>query len=162
MLNKSNTKYTEEKRAFVEGLASILAPCDIPLTAARLYGYLLVSEEPVSLDQIAADLGVSKSGACTAAQLLERMHSARRYAEPGTNRVLYGASDNNAGPLAEQSALFTALAKHMQTSGSKAASGVALKRVRMAAKFFFAMRDALDSVTVDFEAVESGSDVERD
>lgn len=152
MLNESNSGLTRRKREFVDTLASILAPCNIPATAARLWGYLLLCEEPISLDQISADLDMSKSSACTAAQLLERLRSARRYTERGSNRVLYGPSDNYAGPLSEQSALMGALGKLLQDGGAKAASGPVLKRMRTKAKFFFAMRDALNQVVAEFEA----------
>ena len=154
MPNESNGGFTQRKREFVNSLASILTPCDIPVTAARLWGYLLLSEEPMSLDQISADLDMSKSSACTAAQLLERLRSAKRYTERGSNRVLYGPSNNYAGPLSEQSALMDALGKQLQDSGTKAASGPALKRMRTMAKVFFAMRDALNQVVADFEATK--------
>jgi hypothetical protein len=151
MPNESNSSFGVRKQDFVDSLASILAPCNIPATAARLWGYLLLSAEPMSLDQISADLNMSKSSACTAAQLLERLRSAKRHTERGSNRVLYGPSDNYAGPLSEQSALMDALGKQLQDRGVKAASGPALKRMRTMAKFFFAMRDALNQVAAEFE-----------
>lgn len=152
MPNESNTALSKDDLDFVDGMAALLAPCDIPATAARLWAYLLLCQEPVSLDQIAADLEMSKSSACTAAQLLERMHSAVRHAERGSNRVLYGPSENYAGPLSAQSAMMDAIGKLLQGKGAKAASGPALKRVRNTAKFFMAMRDALRRVASEFDA----------
>lgn len=41
---------------------------DVPQTAARLYGNLSLSAEPVSLDRITSDLEISKASASAAAR----------------------------------------------------------------------------------------------
>src|SRR6266702_3529718 len=61
MPNLSKKSLTADKRGFIDEFASLLAPWGMPQTAARLYGYLLLSAVPVSLDRIATDLQVSKS-----------------------------------------------------------------------------------------------------
>ena len=53
---------------FIEDAARLLIPWGVPQTAARLYGYLLLCAEPVSLDRITADLEISKSSASVAAR----------------------------------------------------------------------------------------------
>jgi len=59
----------------------------------RLYGYLLLSAEPVSLDRITSDLEISKSSASVAARLLEQYTLARRHGERGSKRALYEVSE---------------------------------------------------------------------
>ena len=59
-----NKRLVETQRRFIENMARIMVPGGgVRQTAARLYRYLLLSAEPVSLDRITADLEVSKSTA---------------------------------------------------------------------------------------------------
>jgi DNA-binding transcriptional regulator GbsR (MarR family) len=44
------------QRRFIEDSARLLVPWGVPQTAARVYGYLLLLPEPVSLDRMTADL----------------------------------------------------------------------------------------------------------
>src|SRR5882724_9782153 len=102
MPNIGNPGLTGVERRFVEDVARLLTPWGVPQTAARLYGYLLLCAEPVSLDQISADLEVSKSSASVAARLLEMYTMARRHGQRGSRRLLYEASDNYEGMLSAQ------------------------------------------------------------
>jgi predicted transcriptional regulator len=91
--------------------ARLMVPWGVPQAVARLYGYLLLGAEPVSLDRIAADLEVSKSSASVAARLLEKYTLVRRHGERGSKRVLYDASDNYEGMLSGQNRLLEASAE---------------------------------------------------
>jgi DNA-binding transcriptional regulator GbsR (MarR family) len=64
----------------------------VPQAAARLYGYLLLFSEPVSLDRMTVDLGISKSSASVAARPLEKYRLALRHGERGSKRMRYEAS----------------------------------------------------------------------
>src|SRR5256712_11578888 len=59
----------------------------------RVFGLLLASDVPLTLDEIAETLGISKSGASVAARDLERVGVVRRLGTPGSKRVLYEATD---------------------------------------------------------------------
>ena len=61
-------------------------------TPARLYGYLLLSDAPVSLDRIVADLEISNSMARVLGYLLEMYTLVRRSGQRGTRRVLFERS----------------------------------------------------------------------
>lgn len=63
-----------------------------PRIAGRVLGYLLVSGEPRSLDDLADALRVSKSSASTDARLLERLGIAERVTMPGDRRDYYRVS----------------------------------------------------------------------
>jgi DNA-binding transcriptional regulator GbsR (MarR family) len=143
MLNVSKRSSRAGERQFMSDIASLLAPWGMPRTAGRLFAYLLLSEAPVSLDQIAADLEMSKSGACNAARLLERFGNARRYGEAGSKRVLYGPSDNYAGPLLEQSSLLGAISRVLKTSAATVASSQAAARLAEMAVFYQSIGEAL-------------------
>jgi predicted transcriptional regulator len=143
--NMSNTRRAEPDRRFIEDVARLLVPWGVPQTAARLYGYLLLKPEPVSLDCIAADLEISKSSASVAARLLEQYTLVRRLGERGSKRALYEASDNYEGMLTEQNRLLEALAGLLQTGAGNVASGSTRDRLKEMAEFHLMMRDAMES-----------------
>lgn len=146
MKNMSKTSPDEDQRRFIDDLASLLMPWGMPHNAARLYGYLLLNDEPASLDQIAADLEVSKSNASIAARLLEQHGNARRLSERGSKRVLYAAPDNYAGPFINKSLLLGDITKLLQTRVTSVASGNAALRLGEMAQFYLSMRQAMESV----------------
>lgn len=61
----------------------------LPRAAGLILGRLLVAAEPLSLDDLAADLGMSKASASTNARLLERLGAAERAVVPGDRRDYY-------------------------------------------------------------------------
>ena len=145
MPNKANKSPAAAERRFVEDVARLLAPWGVPQAAARLYGYLLLSAEPVSLDRITADLEMSKSSASVAARLLERYTLARRHGERGSKRALYEVSDNYEGMLAEQDRLLQALAELLRSGAGAVASGTTRERLKEMAEFYQLMREAMES-----------------
>ena len=145
MPNKANKSSAAVERRFVEDVARLLAPWGVPQAAARLYGYLLLSAEPVSLDRITADLEMSKSSASVAARLLERYTLARRHGERGSKRALYEVSDNYEGMLAEQDRLLQALAELLRSGAGAVASGTTRERLKEMAEFYQLMREAMGS-----------------
>jgi len=144
MPNKSNKSLTEVEQRFIEDVARLLVPWGVPQTAARLYGYLLLSAEPVSLDRMTTDLEISKSSASVAARLLETYMLARRHGERGSKRALYEVSDNYEGMLTEQNRLLGALAELLRTSAGSAASGKAGDRLAEMAEFYSVTRQAME------------------
>lgn len=54
-----------------------------------VFGYLLMSPEPATLDDIAEHLGISKSGASTTARTLSTFGMVRRVSERGSRRIRY-------------------------------------------------------------------------
>jgi DNA-binding transcriptional regulator GbsR (MarR family) len=84
---------TEVQRCFVEELGQVYARYGLALSFGRVFGLLLVSDEPVSLDEIAVKLGMSKTGASVTARELERAGIARRLGMAGTKKILYEAGD---------------------------------------------------------------------
>lgn len=133
---------SKEQQRFIADIASLLVPWGVPATAARLYGYLLLSAEPVSLDRIEAALEMSKSSASVAARLLEQYTLARRRGERGSKRALYEASDNYEGMLTEQNRLLDGLASAMRAGAGTA--GPVRKRLEEMARFYAVIREAMD------------------
>jgi len=141
----SNKYLTATERRFIEDAARLLVPWGVPPTAARLYGYLLLRTEPVSLDRITSDLEISKSSASVAARLLEQYTLARRHGERGSKRALYGVSENYEGMLTEQNRLLDALAALLRTGATTATSATTRDRLEEMAEFYLAIREAMES-----------------
>jgi DNA-binding transcriptional regulator GbsR (MarR family) len=63
-----------------------------PRIAGRIFGRLLVSDEPRSLSQLADELGVSKASASTNARILAGMGLLERVCRPGDRHDYYRAA----------------------------------------------------------------------
>jgi hypothetical protein len=131
------------ERRFVDDVSRLLLPWGVPQTAARLYGYLLLCPEPVSLDRITLDLQVSKSSASVAARLLEMYTLVRRHGERGTRRILYEASDNYEGMLTAQNRTLQAGAELLRAGALGASSAAARMRLEEMAKFYEVTLEAM-------------------
>ncbi len=150
MSNMSKDSLSPEQVAFIEDVASLLVPLDMPPTAARLYGYTLLCGEPVSLDQISADLQLSKSSASVAARLLERHSLVRRHSERGSKRALYSFSNNYAGLLAEKSRFLGNMGDLLQDGATSVAGGDIAGRMEDMAYFYRSMQKALDEALAEY------------
>jgi DNA-binding transcriptional regulator GbsR (MarR family) len=148
----SNKHLTGAERRFIEDVARLLVPWGVPQTAARLYGYLLLNAEPVSLDRITSDLEISKSSASVAARLLEQYTLARRHGERGSKRALYAVSDNYEGMLTEQNRLLDTLAGLLTKGASTVASGTTRDRLQEMAEFYLAVRQAMETALQHWRA----------
>jgi hypothetical protein len=92
MLNEANQPEPSRQREFIEEIGRYFTRFGLSPTLGRVWGYLLLSPDPASLDGIAADLGISKSGASVATRQLEQFMMARRTGQPGSRRALYEAN----------------------------------------------------------------------
>ncbi|WP_373082308.1 GbsR/MarR family transcriptional regulator [Zhongshania sp.] len=148
---------SQDDSRFIDDIASLLTPWGMPQVAARLYGYLLLSAEAVTLDQISEELGVSKSGASVAARLLEKHSLARRFGERGTKRVFYEASDSYGGVLMDQVSLLGSVARLLQNRAPQLTSDLSRERLNQASTFYLTVRDAMEAGVLDaMKAVEKG------
>lgn len=77
---------------FVEGMGLFFESDGAPRIAGRLYGYLLLHDEPQSLDALAEALRVSKASISTNARLLEERGLLERVSRPGDRRDYYIAA----------------------------------------------------------------------
>ena len=75
--------------AFIERTGLILETDGLPRSDGRLFGMLLLSPDPLSLDDLAGRLQVSKASVSTNARLLEQRGVAERVSRPGDRRDYY-------------------------------------------------------------------------
>ena len=151
-MNIASSGLTDAQRLFIDEFAALLAPCGLPPTSGRLYGYALLHQKPVSLDRIAADLEMSKAGAGNAAKVLERGGHVRRYGEPGSKRALYAATYNYAGILREHVAMWGDLGALLENSASDVTSDQPASRMLEMARFFLAMRSRIHQAIAELQA----------
>src|SRR5436305_1865052 len=84
----------EPRLGFCDDFGRLYARHGLSIGFGRVFGLLLISDEPVGLDDIAGALGVSRTGAHVAARELETAGVARRLAVPGRRRIFYEANDD--------------------------------------------------------------------
>jgi DNA-binding transcriptional regulator GbsR (MarR family) len=137
-------KLTKAEQRFVEDMARLLLPWGVPPVAARLYGYLLLRPEPVSLDDITRDLAVSKSSGSVAARLLESYTLAHRHREAGTKRALYAVADDHQAMIQQQKSLLEALTAQLTAGATIARSKEVGARLKEMAAFNLVVCGAMD------------------
>jgi DNA-binding transcriptional regulator GbsR (MarR family) len=74
---------------FIERMGLALESDGLPRIAGRIFGLLLVSEAAHSLDELAAELRVSKGSVSTNARLLEQRGLLERVCRPADRRDYY-------------------------------------------------------------------------
>ncbi|MEU6728829.1 MarR family transcriptional regulator [Nonomuraea wenchangensis] len=82
----------DERRAFCTSVGDLLASWNLPHATGRVYGLLLLGEEPLSHDAIAAELELSKGAVSTAVRQLASWGLARVIPQPGSRRLLVEAT----------------------------------------------------------------------
>lgn len=157
MQNLSNINLSDDQRRFLDEFAVLLAGWNMPNNAARVYGYLLLRSEPASLDEITAQLEISKSNACTAAKVLETAGHCRRVAERGSKRVLYVAREDFGTPFLLRTASLGALNRLMETRGATVADDDAIRRIKDLASFYSTMQTAMERIIADDTARAEGT-----
>jgi DNA-binding transcriptional regulator GbsR (MarR family) len=143
-----NSNLSVEQIRFIDDLSSLLGAWSLPANAARLYCYLQLLNEPVTLDDIARDLGISRSHAHTAARVLEGHDNLRRIGVRGSKRAFYLASDDPGAPLRSQAQTLGRMAKLISARTDDIAEGAARARLMQLAAFHMALQQAMESVAV--------------
>ena len=90
---------TAAEQEFVERVGRHFEADGVPRIGGRLYGYLLLQEEPRSLDELAQALSVSKASVSTNARLLVQWGLVDRVTRPGDRRDFYAPTADFASVL---------------------------------------------------------------
>jgi predicted DNA-binding transcriptional regulator len=144
--NMSTHSLNMEQRQFIEDLGRLLVAWGQPSAAARLYGYLLLRNEPASLDDIARDLEISKTSAFGAVAELERQRNLRRLSERGSKRAYFVLTDDPGAPLRNQVSLLGMMETLIASKKDRVATGQAAIRMAALAAFHERLRIALQQV----------------
>lgn len=125
----------EPRRRFVDDVGGLHARYGRAPAFGRVLALLLMSDEPLGLDDLAAQLGIGKTSAHSAARQLETVGMVRRLATPGSRRVRYELIDD-ADPI------FQAQAQVIRESLAVVERAEALARGPRARRRMAAMREA--------------------
>lgn len=145
----SKFKLSPHDEAFLDAMAMLMAPWGWVRPVGRIYAYLLLREEPATLDEIAADLGMSKSNASVAARTLEHCGNARRQGEPGSRRILYSVPAEFSGPFVAKAELLERQVRLFSAQGSRDIPEAVAERFDQLSEFYTAMRGAIEGVIAD-------------
>lgn len=145
----SNFKPSQQDEAFLDAMAMLMAPWGWPRPVGRIYAYLLLREEPATLDEIAADLGMSKSNASVAARTLEHCGNARRQGEPGSRRIYYSVPSEFSGPFVEKAQLLDRQVRLFAGQRERDITAPVADRFVRISAFYTAMREAIEGVIAE-------------
>jgi len=79
---------------YIDSHGVLLEQFGLPAATGRIFAYLLLRDEPATLDTIAADLEISKSSASVGARHLLDAGVVRRLNQRGSRVVLYESVDS--------------------------------------------------------------------
>jgi hypothetical protein len=145
-----NPDITSER--FIQSYARLLTSWGMPLTAARVFAFMMLQPRPVSLDEIAAGMGISKAGAWAATRHLEQVNQIERFGEPGSKRALFAPMENFARSLLNYSRLLSKSGALMREGAAVAAGPEARARMLERADFFLTVHEAIESTMADLMA----------
>ncbi len=79
------------KRQLIEAVGNLCRRLGLPRTVGQIYGLLYLSPRPLSLEEIAEGLGISKASASTGTRQLLALGAAKKVWVPGNRRDLFEA-----------------------------------------------------------------------
>ncbi len=91
----------ERTERFIERMGQFFEAEAAPRIAGRLFGLLLLTPGPLSLDEIAERLQVSKASVSANARMLEQLHVIGRLTKPGDRRDYYAVTEDTQRRLIE-------------------------------------------------------------
>jgi len=148
MLNIPDKEEMTQER-FIHRYAKLMSNWGMPHTAARVLAYLMLQSKPAGLDQIAADMEISKASAWGAARHLEQVGQVERFGEPGSKRALFAPTENFARSLLNYSRLLSKMGDLMQDGAAMVAKGDAARRMRERSDFYLAVHDSIEATMAE-------------
>jgi hypothetical protein len=83
---------TDERQQFIDALGDVLASWNLPRSTGRVYGALLLHAEPVTFDDLRAELQLSAGAVSTGVRELVSWGLARTIPQAGSRRLLVEAA----------------------------------------------------------------------
>lgn len=87
-------KLAQARNIMIGGMGQSFALYGLPDVIGRIYGLLYLAEQPMGLDEIASELGVSKATVSINARMLEEFKFVRKIWRKGSRRDYYEAERN--------------------------------------------------------------------
>lgn len=134
---------------FVEKIGSYYESQGMPLSAGRVFGLLLISEKPLTLEEIANSLQISKASVSIATRMWENADMVKRVTVRGERKIHYKMS------VESWPYMFQYKAKTLTYMGELAKEGLTLvpedaknarENLEMMKEFFDFMADEFDDL----------------
>ena len=139
----------------IDDFTRAFAAYGMTLTVGRVFGLLLLSDEPIGLDDIARELSMSKSAASRTMRDLEHIGIVRRLATPGSRRIVFAVDDAADRILDSTLARIKEFRDLFSTTADKLGKGAAAKRLRGMTELYDFMATEIDKIRADWEASAS-------
>ena len=114
----------------MEEMGRMMVSWGLPRTTGRVYAYLLLSEDPATLDQMAKDLEVAKSGASVATRQLVGFGMARTHRQRGSKRLGFDAIYDLKGVIEAREAQTKRFLQGLHDGASVASSPVVRRKMK--------------------------------
>jgi DNA-binding transcriptional regulator GbsR (MarR family) len=88
-----NEKLVEARDRFIDSMSQNMTLYGITPSVGRLYGLLYFSEEPMTLDKMKDELGMSKTSMSTSVRQLQELKMVEKVWKKGVRKDLYESSD---------------------------------------------------------------------
>ena len=82
---------TQSKEHFIQGMSRISSFWGFPKAMGAIYGAIYLSPDPLSLDEIVEQIGVSKGAVSTNVRQLERLSMVHKHMQLGDRKDYYSA-----------------------------------------------------------------------
>ncbi len=137
---------TAPEKGFIENMGRLMIGWGLPRTTGRVYAYLLLRPEPATLDQMAKELDVAKSGASVATRQLVAFGMARTHRQRGSKRLAFDAIYDLQGVLAARETQTRLFMEGLREGARVATAPVARRKMST-------MSDAIADVVVRLTAL---------
>lgn len=87
------TQFTPQLTAFVQRVG-ISLQAYIPRAAAEIFGLLVIADEPLSVDEIASSLRISRASVTANIRILESHGVIQKISQPGVRHARFGLCDD--------------------------------------------------------------------
>jgi len=122
------------RHQFTEDLGQTMVTWGLTRTTGRIYAYLLLRSSPASLDEMADELEIAKSGASVASRQLVAIGLARAVGARGSRRLLYEALLDPDAIMAARDAQTRIFADRLRQGAHAAGPGLARRRLEEMAR----------------------------
>ncbi|WP_317928989.1 hypothetical protein [Halioxenophilus sp. WMMB6] len=149
----STDQLNEAELQFVNEFSSLLSPWGLAPAAGKVLGFLFLKQQPVSVDDIAGALQMSRVGAWNSAKGLEVFGHIRRSTVNGSKKILYSPSNDFSGVLAQQAALIGAVGQLLQNCALNVATDEeAIVALQGRAQVYTALSDTMITKIKELDA----------
>lgn len=135
---------SQDQKGFIQEYSMLLQPWGMPINMGRVFAYLLLQKEPVSLEEIAANLELSKTSAWNMTRDLTQFGHAKRHSVAGSKQALFAISSDYTTPLLKQNELLKNIGQLLQQQAKLTGDKEHAKDLRTRGAFYKTVQETLN------------------